>query len=83
MYKKLSNYGNSKALIIDKPILELLNIEDSTILEITTDGKTLFITPRHKETKKKTINNSKNKDLEEIIKKNSVKYAEVLKKLAK
>jgi antitoxin component of MazEF toxin-antitoxin module len=41
--KKLSRHGNSLALVIDKPILELLGIDENTLLEITTDGKTLRI----------------------------------------
>lgn len=45
MTKKLSRMGNSLGLIIDKPILELLGIESDTMLEITTDGKSLTIRP--------------------------------------
>ena len=45
MKKKLSRYGNSRGLIIDKAILELLGIEDDTILHIKTDGKVLIIEP--------------------------------------
>ncbi|MCK4517582.1 hypothetical protein KAT92_02315 [Candidatus Babeliales bacterium] len=72
MRRKLSRYGNNLALDIDKPILELLNITDSTELEITTDGESIIIAPIHKD-----------KNIEENIKKNSKKYASVLKKLAK
>jgi DNA-binding NtrC family response regulator len=45
MKKKLTNYGNKVALIIEKPILELLNIDMDTLLEISTDGKNLIISP--------------------------------------
>ncbi len=45
MIKKMVNHGNSSALIIDKPILELLNIEHDTPLEIVTDGKNIIISP--------------------------------------
>lgn len=45
MIKRLTTLGNSAALIIDKPILELLNISSQTDLRITTDGRTLLITP--------------------------------------
>ncbi len=48
MIKKLSKFGNSKALVIDKPILELINIGEETELEISTDGKSLIITPVRK-----------------------------------
>ncbi len=44
MIKMLVKHGNSYALVIDKPILELLNITPDTPLEITTlDGKSLTI----------------------------------------
>lgn len=45
MYKKLARHGNSSALVLEKPILELLNITDTTQLKITTDGTSLIITP--------------------------------------
>lgn len=46
MVKKLVRHGNSLALVLDKPVLELLKITEDTPLEIgTPDGKTLHITP--------------------------------------
>lgn len=45
MIKKLTRHGNSLALVIDKPILEILNIAPDTPLHITTDGRSLTITP--------------------------------------
>jgi len=45
MVKTLTKHGNSLALVIDKPILELLNIDADTPLSITTDGKSLIIVP--------------------------------------
>lgn len=45
MYKKLARHGNSNAILLDKPILELLNITEHTQLKITTDGTSLIITP--------------------------------------
>ena len=53
MIKTLTTHGNSAALIIDKPVLELLKIDMNTPLEIATDGKNLIISPvrdsQHKE----------------------------------
>ena len=43
MTKKLIQHGNSAALIIEKPIMQLLNIDLNTELEIVTDGKNIFI----------------------------------------
>jgi antitoxin MazE len=45
MIKTLSSHGNSAALIIDKPILELLEITINTPLKIITDGKSIIISP--------------------------------------
>jgi len=45
MIKKLVSHGNSAALVIDKPILELLRVDMDTPLEITTDGRNLIISP--------------------------------------
>lgn len=46
MIKTLTRHGNSYALIIDKPILELLQIEPDTPIEIRTDGDVLVLAPQ-------------------------------------
>jgi antitoxin MazE len=43
--KKLVRHGNSRALVIDKPVLDLLNIGDDTEIEIITDGTLLIMRP--------------------------------------
>lgn len=48
MLKKLVKYGNSNALVLDKALLELLDIEEGSIVKIKTDGKSLIITPQEK-----------------------------------
>lgn len=45
MVKHLTQHGNSVALIIDRPILELLNITARTPLEVATDGRNLILSP--------------------------------------
>lgn len=45
MIKKLVRHGNSRALIIDKPILEIIGATDDSEFTITTDGTSLTITP--------------------------------------
>ena len=74
MTKKLVRHGNSAAIIIDKPILELLKIEMNTPLEITTDGKNLIISPKFNDIREKQIFGS----LEKINK----KFGKTLKKLS-
>lgn len=51
MRKKLSAVGNSYGIVIEKPILELLNIDRETELEMTTDGTRLIIEPANKNLK--------------------------------
>ena len=45
MIKYLTAHGNSSALVIDKAIMELLNIDQKTALEVSTDGQNLIISP--------------------------------------
>ena len=45
MVKKLTKHGNSLALVIDRPILDLLKIEADTPLDISTDGRQLIVAP--------------------------------------
>ena len=45
MVKTLSAIGNSLGLIIERPILDLLNIDKDTKLEVRTDGEALIIRP--------------------------------------
>jgi antitoxin component of MazEF toxin-antitoxin module len=45
MTKTLIQHGNSLALVIDKPILEMLHISADTPLELTTNGDSLLVSP--------------------------------------
>lgn len=45
MQKTLCKHGNSYALVIDKPILDLLHVTPDTPFEIVTDGKSLMLNP--------------------------------------
>lgn len=45
MIKHLTRHGNSLALVVDKAVLELLKIDATTPLDISTDGERLIITP--------------------------------------
>lgn len=51
--KRLTKHGNSLALVIDKPVLELLKIGQDTDLDITTDGKSLLISPARPSSRRK------------------------------
>jgi antitoxin component of MazEF toxin-antitoxin module len=43
MQKKLVKHGNSYALVIERPILELLDIKHDMTLDISTDGIKIII----------------------------------------
>ncbi len=74
MVKTLIKHGNSLALVIDKPILEMLHVTPDTPLELTTDGDTIMISPiRHRDRQKR---------LRQSLQKINNKYRDDLKRLA-
>lgn len=73
MKKKLSAVGNSYGLVIEKPILELLNIDRDTELEMTTDGNRLIIEPVRKA--KKSLRESATK----VMKKHDTTFRKLAK----
>ena len=73
MVKKLIQHGNSAALVIDKPIMEMLNITNETTFQLSTDGKNLILSPQIIQGQERNIMDS----LEKINK----KYGSVLKRL--
>ncbi|MBA3954086.1 AbrB/MazE/SpoVT family DNA-binding domain-containing protein [Candidatus Dependentiae bacterium] len=85
MLKKLVKYGNSNAIILDKAILELLEIAEGSLLKIKTDGKSLIITLAA-ESSAETINQLPAQDDNQIAQAKDVsaivaKYASVTEKL--
>jgi antitoxin MazE len=53
MIKKLTKHGNSLALVIDRPILDLLRIDPETPLEVSTDGRQLIVAPAKQSARRK------------------------------
>jgi antitoxin component of MazEF toxin-antitoxin module len=45
MVKKLVRHGNSVALVLDRALLDLLEIDADSPLALTTDGDCLIVTP--------------------------------------
>jgi len=74
MTKTLIKHGNSLALVIDKPILEMLHISADTPLELTSNGDSLLISPVRDKKRQKKIRAS--------LKKINRKYGDDLKRLA-
>jgi len=62
------------ALVIEKGVLDLLEIDDKTPLDISTDGKVLIIAPVKDEKRRK--------EFVEALEKTNRKYGRALKKLA-
>jgi antitoxin component of MazEF toxin-antitoxin module len=73
MVKKLIQYGNSAAIVIDKPIMEMLHITNETFFELSTDGKNIILSPQNTVTQETDILKS--------LKNINRKYRNVLKKL--
>jgi antitoxin component of MazEF toxin-antitoxin module len=74
MVKTLTRHGNSYALIIDKPILELLHINPDTPIEIRTDGDVLVLVPQ-RETERQA-------KFEEALDETNKRYGRALRNLA-
>ncbi|PKK88092.1 MAG: AbrB family transcriptional regulator [Candidatus Wallbacteria bacterium HGW-Wallbacteria-1] len=74
MIKNLTRHGNSLALVIEKPILELLGADAQTPFDITTDGQVLILSPVRNENETNRFSAS----LDKI----NAKYSKALKKLA-
>lgn len=47
MIKQLRKVGNSNALILDKPILELLGLEEGGQVQLTIQDGNLIVTPAY------------------------------------
>ena len=74
MIKHLTKHGNSLALVIDRPILEMLEIDADTPLTLSTDGRSLVLSPVRDAEKKKALR----KALDKINR----EYGPALKRLA-
>ena len=75
MVKKLVRHGNSLALILDKSILDLINIDPELPLEVSTDdGKRLILSPVRDPARLKKVR--------EALARVNQKHGKALKKLA-
>ena len=72
--KTLVRHGNSLALVIDRPILDLLGIGEGSELSIRTDGNCLILTPVPAADRRAKVRTSMDKL--------HTKYAKTLKRLA-
>ena len=74
MIKTLTKHGNSLALVIEKPILELLGADADTPFDVTTDGQVLILSP--------VKDAGRREEFRTALEKVNVRYTKVLKRLA-
>jgi len=74
MIKRLSKHGNSLALVIDRPILELLGIDEQTALDVSTDGRALVVAPLADEDRRRRF--------EKALESTNRRYSKTLRRLA-
>ena len=46
MIKKLTRTGNSVALVLDRPLLDQLGLDEHAEVELSTNGQVLVVTPK-------------------------------------
>jgi antitoxin MazE len=75
MVKTLTRLGNSSALIIDRPIMDLLEIDGQTPLKITVEGRRIIVEPLTAEERAAHFKG--------VMEETGQKHAELFKRLAK
>ena len=74
MKKKLTRTGNSVALVLDRPLLEQLGLDESSEVELSTNGDVLVMTPVRDAIREKRFRRSAEKI--------ATKYAGLFKRLS-
>ena len=74
MVKHLTKHGNSLALVIDRGVLDILDISAETPLSVTTDGKRLIVSPIR--------DLKRQKRFRAALEEGNRKYSKLLKRLA-
>ena len=58
MIKKLTKTGNSIAVVLDKPLLEELGLDEDAEVEVSTNGQIIVITPRRSAARERKFRNA-------------------------
>jgi antitoxin component of MazEF toxin-antitoxin module len=74
MIKKLTRTGNSIALVLDKPLLEELGLDENAEVEVSTNGQVLVITPKR--------SSARERKFRKAVDKVNSKYAGLFKRLS-
>ena len=61
MIKKLTRTGNSVALILDKPLLEALGLNEDSEVEVSTNGQLIVIGPKRDSARERKFRKSADK----------------------
>lgn len=68
MIKNLQKIGNSRGIVLDRPILDLLHIEDNAAFEITQMNDGLFLKPISVMEAYKKVSKKHRKSLDKLAK---------------
>ena len=74
MIKKLTRTGNSIAVVLDKPLLEELGLDENAEVEVSTNGQIIVITPKR--------NPARERKFRKAVDKVNRKYAGLFKRLS-
>ena len=74
MIKKLTRTGNSIALVLDKPLLEELGLDENAEVEVSTNGQVIVITPKR--------SSARDQRFRKAVDKINSKYAGLFKRLS-
>jgi len=66
MIKRLQKIGNSKGIVIDKAILDLLNVDPDGAFEVTTRQGGLFLKPLNKKDVYERLSKKHRKSLDKL-----------------
>jgi antitoxin MazE len=61
MIKKLTRTGNSVALVLDKPLLAQLGLDENAEVELSTNGQVLIVTPKRDSARQRRFRKSAEK----------------------
>ncbi len=75
LVKKLTRQGNSTCLVIDRQLMDLLDIDRDAVVKISVEGRRLIMEPLGDDERKTKFTS--------IVKRTSRKNAELFKRLAK
>ncbi len=74
MIKKLTRTGNSIALVLDKPLLEELGLDENAEVEVSTNGQVIVITPKR--------STARDRKFRKAVDKINAKYAGLFRRLS-